>query len=342
MRIAITGSSGQIASKLIPLIAELDECEVIWGIDLKPPEARFDKFHFLKKDVRDPLLKDFFKKNKIKTVFHLAFVLNPIHNTELMYEINIKGTENVLKCALEAGVEQVLITSSASAYGALPDNPVPLKEDHPLRAEPAFPYAYHKRLIDLFCQEFAEKHPEIKITIFRPVIVIGRKFENFIARVFLFPFNFFIAGSDPYLQFISEEDVARGIMLGFLKKKAGAFNLAGEGMLKLSQIWEIQKRFFTINFPEWVIYPLIKIGWRVHFPGVGFPEGAIDYFRYPWVVDISKAKAELGFTPSKTSREVWEEYVRFRKENPLTISRIWRKRMQEKRALSEAEKSSFS
>jgi len=154
----------------------------------------------------------------------------------------------------------VLITSSATAYCALPDNPVPLKEDHPLRAEPAFPYAYHRRLIDLFCQEFAQKHPEIKITIFRPCIVIGRKFGNYIARVFLFPFNFFIAGSDPYFRFIPEEDVAKGIILGFLKRKSGVFNLAGEGMLKLSEIREIQKRFFTINFPEWVIYPLIKIG----------------------------------------------------------------------------------
>ena len=64
---------------------------------------------------------------------HLAFILNPSHDEELMYDVDVNGTHNVLEAAAEAGIGQVLVTSSTVAYGAFPDNPVPLTEDDPVR-----------------------------------------------------------------------------------------------------------------------------------------------------------------------------------------------------------------
>ncbi len=67
---------------------------------------------------------------------HLAFILNPMHDEAAMYEIDVGGTHNVLEAAADAGVGQVLVTSSSTAYGAFPDNPVPLTEEHPVRGVP--------------------------------------------------------------------------------------------------------------------------------------------------------------------------------------------------------------
>ena len=50
-----------------------------------------------------------------------------------MYDIDVNGTQAVLQAASEAGVKQVLVTSSATAYGAWPDNPEPIAEDWPVR-----------------------------------------------------------------------------------------------------------------------------------------------------------------------------------------------------------------
>ena len=47
--------------------------------------------------------------------------------------MDVNGTHNVLEAAAAAGTAQVLVTSSATAYGAFPDNPVPLTEDDPVR-----------------------------------------------------------------------------------------------------------------------------------------------------------------------------------------------------------------
>ena len=43
-----------------------------------------------------------------------------------MYDIDVNGTQNVLEAASAAGVEHLLVASSTTAYGAFPDNPVPL------------------------------------------------------------------------------------------------------------------------------------------------------------------------------------------------------------------------
>ncbi len=71
-------------------------------------------------------------------LMHLAFILNPINDERLMYDIDVNGTHNVLEAAAEAGVGQVLVTSSRIAYGAFPDNPVPITEDWPVRGVAAF------------------------------------------------------------------------------------------------------------------------------------------------------------------------------------------------------------
>src|SRR5215207_3889614 len=59
------------------------------------------------------------------------------------------------RAAMRELLEQELVTSSASAYGAFNDNPVPIAEDHPVRGQPDFSYARHKAESDRICQLWA-------------------------------------------------------------------------------------------------------------------------------------------------------------------------------------------
>ena len=113
------------------------------------------------------------ERERPDALVHLAFVVNPMHDEQAMYEIDVGGTQNVLEAASTAGTGQLLVTSSATAYGAFPDNPVPLTEDHPVRGVSDFEYARDKAEADRLCQLWACRHPDRVMTIVRPCIVFG-------------------------------------------------------------------------------------------------------------------------------------------------------------------------
>ena len=143
---------------------------------------------------------------------HLAFVLNPIHDEALMYDIDVNGTHNVLEAAAAAGTEQVLVTSSSTAYGAFPDNPVPLTEEDPVRGVPAFAYARDKTESDRLCQLWAAQHPDRTMTIVRPCIVFGPNVDNYLVRLWTKqPFAPDAGILDHQIQFVHEDDVVEAI-----------------------------------------------------------------------------------------------------------------------------------
>jgi len=50
-------------------------------------------------------------------------------------------TRRLLNAASAAGVRHLVVLSTATVYGAWPNNPVPITEDAPLRPVPDFAYA---------------------------------------------------------------------------------------------------------------------------------------------------------------------------------------------------------
>src|SRR5215210_8550376 len=130
MRYVITGGSGYIGSRLVELLSRRDDTESIVICDLRPPRAKRPRTEFVKLDVRDrKAVRATLERAGADALVHLAFLLDPIHDEALMYDIDVNGTHNVLEAASDAGTRQLLVTSSAVAYGAFPDNPERLTED---------------------------------------------------------------------------------------------------------------------------------------------------------------------------------------------------------------------
>jgi len=314
--VAITGAGGYIGGRVIRLLEEHRLCSRILGLDLKKPVVPSVKLDFFRRDVRDPELPRLFQKEGVKRVIHLAFVLNPIHDREEMHEVNLGGTRNVLEAARLCQAEQVLVTSSTSAYGSLPDNPPRLKEEMPLRSAPTFQYAKDKREMDLLLQDFARRHPEVAVAIFRPCIVMGPNLDNFISRGMTQPINIIIDGNNPEFQFVHEDDVTRAVALAFEQKARGIFNIVGEGTITLEEAWQIKGRGVRINFPAWLAYPLIDLSWVLRLKVLEAPSSALDFFRWQWVADGEKARRELGFVPEHSTRQIWQDYLRWLEEHP--------------------------
>src|SRR3989440_2637918 len=233
MRYLITGGSGYIGTRLVQRLAEREETERVVIADIRPPTAFRPKVTYERLDVRDAAAaRELLAGEEPDALVPLAFVLTPMHDERTMYEIDVGGTHNVLEAASAAGTEQVLVTSSTTAYGAFPDNPVPIDEDWPVRGVPDFEYARDKAEADRLCQLWALRHPDRTMTIVRPCIVFGPNVDNVIVRLWTkAPFFTDMGNLDQVTQFVHEDDLVAALVELLVGRHAGAFNVAGDGTM---------------------------------------------------------------------------------------------------------------
>jgi len=302
--VAITGAAGYIGQRLIAYLDSQEWCTRILGTDISEPRVASGKLTFLQKDIRDPSLIEFWRDRDVQTLVHLAFIVDPIHDEQKMYDVNVNGTLHVLRICEDLKIGHVIVASSGTAYGAWPDNPEPLREDDPIRVyPPTFSYAHHKGLNEQHCAAFMGKHPEVIFNIVRPCVVYGPNTQNYLSRYFdKLPIVPLVDGNDPNLQFVHEDDVAQLFSLLIEKKVPGAFNVAGDGVVRSSEVAAmLGKR--TVQVPRWLYSAVIWTMWRLNLKTVEAPPGIVNYTTYPWVLDTRRARELLGWKPTYMSKD---------------------------------------
>jgi UDP-glucose 4-epimerase len=311
MKYLITGGSGYIGTRLTELLAARAETERIVNLDVRPPDVPWPKTEYVSGDVRDrAAMRELLERERPDALVHLAFLLNPVHDEARMYDIDVNGTQAVLEAAGVSGVEQVLVTSSASAYGAFPDNPVPIAEDHPVRGQPDFSYARDKAEADRVCQLWAADHPDRVMTIVRPPIVLGPNVDNYMSRGWEnSPFMPVMDGVEAELQLVHEDDVVSAIVGLLDAREGGAFNVAADGVITWRESAElIGTRVREMKFRT--VYRIYSLAWRLHAPRVESPPGNLHFLRYPWLVSNEKLKAATGWEPTYDTRATFEHAMR--------------------------------
>ena len=315
MRYLITGGSGYIGTRLVDLLSRREDTERIVICDVAPPRGYKPKTAFERVDVRDRRgLHAVLESARPDALVHLAFVLNPSHDEHSMYDIDVNGTHNVLEAAAEAGTGQVLVTSSAVAYGAHPDNPEPLTEEDPVRGVARFSYARDKTESDRICQLWAAQHPDRVMTIVRPCIVFGPNVDNYLVRLWTkLPFAADVGTLDQKVQFVHEDDMVEAVAGLLTGRHAGAFNLAGDGVVTMRECAELIGAPIR-KLPLRAYRGLARVLWKLRASEA--PPGQVDFAIYPWIVSNDKLKSTLGWKPRHTSRETFEITMRAKGKLP--------------------------
>jgi UDP-glucose 4-epimerase len=309
LAIAITGAAGYLGTQLLQRPEALEQPVV--GFDVRPPRATPKTLTFLQQDIQTPMT-EALKENRVDTLIHLAFVLNPMHDAAEQRRVNLGGLERVLTAADEAKLKRLIVLSSATAYGALPDNPAVLDETHPLRAEPSYPYAYEKRLVEERCAAYHRDHPEVEIVIVRPSVVLGPNVDNFISRYAMRSVSPVVAGLNPPTQFVDEEDAAKALWFLVRNGNAGAYNIGGPDPLPIKEIARISGSR-VVSLPEAFVKVLLGVGWAFHVRAITeAPPGILPFVQYPWVVGTRKIES-LGFRFGRTTGEVLERFLAARR-----------------------------
>ena len=302
--VAVTGVGGLVGRRLVAELDRRDDVQRIVGVDVRAPAGlTTPKLAFRVGDVRDPALAQALAG--VDVVVHLAFQMDPLRDEATMRAVNVGGTRNVAEAAVAAGARKLVYVSSGVAYGAHPDNDLPLTEDSPLRANPQFNYAEHKQEIEEWLWPWAEAHPDLAVTVLRPSIVAGPGVENFISRQLEAPRVTAVKGHKPPMQFVHVDDVASALAHVVEHDLPGAYNVSSEGWLSFDEVAAILDRR-VLELPEEVAFSAAERLWEL---GVGAaPPGQVHYLMHPWVLSVDKLAA-TGWRPRHSNRDALAELV---------------------------------
>ncbi len=307
-RVAVTGAAGYVGRRLVEALAQEPRVDEVLAIDVLPMAAeRSPKVVSMRRDVTRPIAAAL-SDHGIDALVHLAFLLNPGRDTRRSREVNVGGAEQVFRSCLQAGVRHVVYLSSATVYGARPDNPAALTEDSPVRPVRGFRYAEDKAAVESLLSGLVERNPRTTAAVLRACPIIGPTADNFIARAFSKPLLIGVLGHDPPMQLCHEDDAVDAIRACALERRSGVYNLAGSRTIRWSEMVHAMGRRL-VNLPAWIVYPLTGLAWRLRLQDDS-PAAGLDFIRYPWVVSTEKIGRELGIRPALTSKEAWNSFAR--------------------------------
>lgn len=165
MKIAIIGGSGFVGTKLIGLLNNSREYELL-NID-KQPSVKFPKIT----TIANVLDKEALSKNlaDVDVVVLLAAEhRDDVTPTSLYYDVNVEGMKNTLAAMKLNNVKRLIFTSSVAIYGLDKDNP-----DESFPADPFNHYGISKWKAEQVLQEWEKTHKDWNINIVRPTVIFG-------------------------------------------------------------------------------------------------------------------------------------------------------------------------
>jgi len=309
--VLVTGVAGYWGAQVADRLVTETGFHVI-GLDASGPEQGVQGLDFLPIDVRNPALVELLRAEGVDAVCHLAFV-ESLKPNEAAFDLNVMGTTKLLGACAEAGVPKVVLKSSTAVYGARPTNSAFMDEDHSLRGSKRIGTVRDLLQIEAFCNGFSRERPEMALTILRFASIIGPTADTPLVRYLKDRWAPSLAGFDPLMQIIHEDDVVEALVHALVSDAAGPFNVAARDALPLNKV-----RGLVGKPRRAVLHPFAY--WSRGLPGhrnLGLGRHLPldpDYLRYPWIADLTKMRDELDFAPRYTAEEALLEFAEQRRQ----------------------------
>lgn len=312
MKLLITGSSGYVGYVLARYFSEKG-VEVI-GIDIarNPVWDGNENYSSHKCDITDKeRLVEIFSKEKPSHVIHLAFLMDPLHDVKREYQIDVTGSINTLEAAAKCkSVKQFIQFSSASAYGAWPDNRLWIKEEQKLRPRD-YRYGINKKIVEVY---YNTSPKDFKMVILRMCTAIGPSYHKkggvvslLVKAPILTKFN----GRYCELQFLHEDDLTGLIELIVKDKKIeGTFNFSPDSYATTRQL--APNKFF-LYVPLWLMRGIIRILWALRLSSVR--PAAITLSTYGIIADPKKLMQRYKYKFKYSTLSGFKDTVKKRKAN---------------------------
>jgi nucleoside-diphosphate-sugar epimerase len=296
--VAVTGVSGFLGQRLLPLLDASPHVDRIIGLDIRDPARRARKLEFSRVDVLGTDLTPYLRD--VSSIVHLAAALGPMPDDALFTRINVDGTRHVIDAATTSGVKKIVRPSSTAVYGAWANNPVPITEDAPLRPSPA----YLPAIVDGECErllaQWASAAPGRVATRLRIAPIVGAGAHSLFAQVATGRTPVRVRGANPPVQVVHIDDAAAALELSTEVDLDGAYNVAADGWLSYEEAGALIAGGRMPALPESIATRVLAVSWAT---GLGdAPPALVPYLVHPFVVANDRLKS-AGWKPHHSNDE---------------------------------------
>jgi UDP-glucose 4-epimerase len=303
-RILITGVSSDLGADLARRLNEASKPGQLIGLDLEPPPYRLRQMRFVKADLRHPNASEVVRRLDPDVVIHLALrVSSATTDSRLAHELNVSGTMNVLAGARSA--RRIVLKSSTAVYASGQRMPSLLREEDAGRFPPPGPGGRDLLEVESLLNDHYLASPDLTVTVLRLGHRLGsrRSRRSPLADYLALPRPPTVAGFNPRVQLLAEEDAVESLHRAALADHPGTFNVTGRGAILLSRLLQIAGRSPAPLLPPVGGRFLQAQAYRAitgHIPH----EYLLELVTGGQVADSALLLQEFGWQPPRSSREV--------------------------------------
>lgn len=308
MRVAVVGATGNCGTAVLSELARRSEVTSVLGIARRMPDQASEPYQgadWLSIDIQaedaQPALREAF--SDIDAVIHLAWLLQPNSDRELLRRVNVGGTRKVLESAAQAGVERIAVASSVGAYSPVEDDE-PRDESWPTGGIEGSHYSMDKAAQERVMDEVESAYPAVALSRMRPGLIFQRSAGSEIQRYFAGPWApahllhrrwlpLVPLPGGTRIQALHTRDVAVAYVEAILRGARGAFNLCAPDLLDAGAISQAVGRGRSVSVPLKLVRPLVLTAHRLH--AVPMDEGWLDLAVRAPLMDCRRAERELGW-----------------------------------------------
>lgn len=315
MRVVVVGATGNVGTSVVRALAHDDTVDHVVGVARRDPGWQLPGVSWRTLDVTrddlEPVLRD------VDVLVHLAWLVQPSHDVDRLWDVNVVGTDRLLDAARTAGVPTVVYASSVGVYSPGPDGGERVDESWPTHGIPTSAYSSAKAYTERLLDAFEASAPSTRVVRLRPALIFKVEAAARIRRLFIgeaVPRRLFGPGVLPLVpripgvrfQAVHTTDVAEAYRLAAIRPVSGAFNLAAEPVLSLRDVAEVLEAR-SVPVPAWVARGAVGATWRARLQPID--AGWFDLALKSPLMDVTRARRELGWQPRHDARSALRELL---------------------------------
>jgi len=299
--VVVTGAAGALGQRVCSLLAADPDVTTVIALDRRPMRRLPAGVERRQVDLAAADLKPLF--DGASGVVHLARADGP-NRAEAPDRATGDGalTRRVLEAAGSVGANHVVLLSTAIAYGAWANNPVPLTEDAPLRPNPGVAAASEMAEAERGAADFREDHPGATVAVLRPTVTVSADGNGWLARALARTTALPVGDHEPPAQFLDIDDLAAAVELAHRARLDGPRNVAPDGWISGETVRALAGGVPRVRLPERLAIRVAGLRWRWGMAPT--PPELLPYTVHPWVIANDRLKAD-GWTPRFSNEEAY-------------------------------------